>query len=164
MRLQGRTAVITGAGSGIGRASALLFAREGAFVALVDRDEAGVQETLDATNDLLKANGFEASDSSSNDGDEQVLEALYVTGGGSELPIVARLLREAFGRRVRRSSYTRSATAIGLAIRCYSSHPREGSISWTLWLRCRMFLRCSINGEAPFACFRPAGTISYLPT
>lgn len=44
------------------------------------------------------------------------IEALYVTGGGSELPPVARVLREVFGRRVRRSAYTRSATAIGLAI------------------------------------------------
>src|ERR1700722_12554644 len=39
MRLTGRTAIVTGAASGIGRASALLFAQEGAFVALVDRDE-----------------------------------------------------------------------------------------------------------------------------
>ena len=36
----------------------------------------------------------------------------WVTGGGSELPLVARMLREEFGRRVRRSTYTRSATAI----------------------------------------------------
>jgi actin-like ATPase involved in cell morphogenesis len=43
-------------------------------------------------------------------------EALYITGGGSELPLVARVLRERFGRRVRRSTYARSATAIGLAI------------------------------------------------
>lgn len=48
MRLQGRTAIVTGAGSGIGRASALLFAKEGAYVALVDRDHAGLQETLTA--------------------------------------------------------------------------------------------------------------------
>jgi NAD(P)-dependent dehydrogenase (short-subunit alcohol dehydrogenase family) len=48
MRLQGRTAIVTGAGSGIGRASALLFAKEGAFVALVDRDRMGLQETLTA--------------------------------------------------------------------------------------------------------------------
>jgi 2-keto-3-deoxy-L-fuconate dehydrogenase len=48
MRLKDRTAIVTGAGSGIGRASALLFAREGAFVALVDRDEAGMRETLEA--------------------------------------------------------------------------------------------------------------------
>ena len=44
------------------------------------------------------------------------VEALYVTGGGSELPPVARVLREQFGRKVKRSEYMRSATAIGLAI------------------------------------------------
>jgi 2-keto-3-deoxy-L-fuconate dehydrogenase len=48
MRLQGRTAIVTGAGSGIGRASAVLFAKEGACVALVDRDGGGLQETLKA--------------------------------------------------------------------------------------------------------------------
>ena len=48
MRLQGRTAIVTGGGSGIGRASALLFAKQGADVALVDRDEAGLQETMAA--------------------------------------------------------------------------------------------------------------------
>ena len=47
---------------------------------------------------------------------EKTLEALYVTGGGSELPLVTRVLREEFGRKVKRSEYTRSATAIGLAI------------------------------------------------
>ena len=51
MRLKGRIAVITGAGSGIGRASALLFAAEGAFVALVDRDQAGMRETINAIRD-----------------------------------------------------------------------------------------------------------------
>lgn len=44
------------------------------------------------------------------------IDALYVTGGGSELPLVARMLRDEFGRKVKRSEYTRSATAIGLAI------------------------------------------------
>src|SRR5215472_5205693 len=44
------------------------------------------------------------------------IDALYITGGGSELPLVARMLREEFGRKVKRSEYTRSATAIGLAI------------------------------------------------
>ncbi len=76
-----------------------------------------VQETLNATEDLLAANGYGPSGSSAETpAGEQSLEALYVTGGGSELPVVARMLREVFGRRVRRSAYTRSATAIGLAI------------------------------------------------
>ena len=52
MRLKDRIAIVTGAGSGIGRASALLFAREGARVALVDRDEAGMRETLQAIRDI----------------------------------------------------------------------------------------------------------------
>jgi molecular chaperone DnaK (HSP70) len=47
----------------------------------------------------------------------QPLDTLYVTGGGSELPPVARILRESFGRKVRRSAYMRSASAVGLAIR-----------------------------------------------
>ena len=54
-------------------------------------------------------------------------EALYITGGGSELPLVARALREQFGRRVKRSAYTRSATAIGLAIQ--ADRPEEYRLS-----------------------------------
>jgi NAD(P)-dependent dehydrogenase (short-subunit alcohol dehydrogenase family) len=44
-RLEGKVCVITGAGSGIGRASALLFAREGARVIVADVDRAGADET-----------------------------------------------------------------------------------------------------------------------
>lgn len=47
-RLEGRVTVVTGAGSGIGRASALLFAREGARVVVVDRNRAGGEETVAA--------------------------------------------------------------------------------------------------------------------
>ena len=39
MRLEGRAAIITGAASGIGRASAQFFAAEGANVLAVDRPE-----------------------------------------------------------------------------------------------------------------------------
>ncbi len=45
-RLEGKSVIITGAGSGIGRAASLLFTREGARLIAVDRTE-GVQETVD---------------------------------------------------------------------------------------------------------------------
>lgn len=43
--LAGKTAVVTGAGSGLGRAMALAFAREGMHLALCDVDEKGLGET-----------------------------------------------------------------------------------------------------------------------
>jgi NAD(P)-dependent dehydrogenase (short-subunit alcohol dehydrogenase family) len=47
MKLKGKVAVITGAASGIGKASALLFAAEGAAVVVCDIDEQGGLETVD---------------------------------------------------------------------------------------------------------------------
>jgi molecular chaperone DnaK (HSP70) len=44
------------------------------------------------------------------------IAGIYVVGGGSELPLVGRVLRERFGRRVHRSPYPSAAVAIGLAI------------------------------------------------
>ena len=47
-RLDGKVAIVTGAASGIGRASSVLFAREGARLVIVDRDADGLSETAKA--------------------------------------------------------------------------------------------------------------------
>lgn len=48
-RLTGKVAIITGAGSGIGRATAVVFAGEGARLALADVDRDGLAETVAQT-------------------------------------------------------------------------------------------------------------------
>jgi NAD(P)-dependent dehydrogenase (short-subunit alcohol dehydrogenase family) len=54
MQLDGRIALITGAGSGIGRAIALAFAREGAMIAVNDIREDAAQEVVD---EITRAGG-----------------------------------------------------------------------------------------------------------
>src|ERR1700744_4377080 len=52
-RLEGKSVIITGAGSGIGRAASLLFTKEGAKLIAVDRTD-GVHETVEQ---IKKAGG-----------------------------------------------------------------------------------------------------------
>lgn len=51
MRLAGKVSVITGAGSGIGRAAALLFAREGARVVVADLERGAAERTVQMIRD-----------------------------------------------------------------------------------------------------------------
>jgi NAD(P)-dependent dehydrogenase (short-subunit alcohol dehydrogenase family) len=50
MILKDQVAIVTGAGSGIGRAGAMIMAREGAEVAIFDRNREGAAETVDIIN------------------------------------------------------------------------------------------------------------------
>jgi len=54
MDMQGKIALVTAAASGTGRAGALILAREGAAVAVVDQNEAGAKAVVD---DIRKAGG-----------------------------------------------------------------------------------------------------------
>jgi molecular chaperone DnaK (HSP70) len=70
-----------------------------------------VDRTFAAVDTLLRRQSRE------EDGDaRRRVDVVYAIGGASELPLVGRRLRERYGRQVRRSSYGRSSTAIGLAI------------------------------------------------
>lgn len=69
-----------------------------------------IESTIVAMEDVLeqagRAVGYDLHDSA----------AVYLVGGSSDLPLVARLLREKYGRQVRRAPYPHASTAIGLAI------------------------------------------------
>jgi NAD(P)-dependent dehydrogenase (short-subunit alcohol dehydrogenase family) len=81
-RLTGRTALVTGAGSGIGRQVATRFAAEGAVVVFTDRDPAAAQE---AAGDAAGTLALEMDIS-----DEAAVEAAYaqVAAAGHQLDVV----------------------------------------------------------------------------
>jgi NAD(P)-dependent dehydrogenase (short-subunit alcohol dehydrogenase family) len=69
-RLAGKRVIITGAGSGIGRASAELFAQEGAKILAIDLNEASINETAET---VRNAGGTVIS-STADVGDEEAVK------------------------------------------------------------------------------------------
>jgi len=74
-RLQGKVALVTGAGSGIGRATALAFAEEGAKVVAVDVVLEGIEETVIT----IKESGGEAISVKTDVSQSQQVEAMIET-------------------------------------------------------------------------------------
>jgi NAD(P)-dependent dehydrogenase (short-subunit alcohol dehydrogenase family) len=109
MKLQGKVALITGAGSGMGRAASLLFAREGAKLAAVDVNAESAADTAK----MIKAEGGDAAAlradvSRAADADAMVSETVKRFGGldiiynnagiEGEGGFLAQLSEEAFDR------------------------------------------------------------------
>ena len=80
-RLDNKIAVVTGGGSGIGRAMATVFAKQGAYVFIIDRDEQGAAAVVA---EIMSA-GFNATYYNCNVADQQevkiIIDSIAATAG-----------------------------------------------------------------------------------
>lgn len=85
--LEKKTALVTGAGSGIGKAISLLYAEEGANIVVSDIDEKGGQETVS----LIKEKGgkaiFVKADTSKPEDNEAIVKAAVKEFGGLHIAV-----------------------------------------------------------------------------
>lgn len=85
MKLENKIAVVTGGGSGMGRAGAILFAKEGAKVVVADLDEVAAKEVAAE----VSGNGGEAiavsADVATLEGNEAIVSAAVDTYGGLDV-------------------------------------------------------------------------------
>jgi NAD(P)-dependent dehydrogenase (short-subunit alcohol dehydrogenase family) len=110
--VRGKVAVVTGAGSGIGRALALELARRGARLALSDVDEVGLGETADRAGAL----GAEVHTARLDVSDRAAVEA-YATAVAESFGVVHQIYNNAgiaFSRTVLESSWEDYERVLGV--------------------------------------------------
>ncbi|UGA41766.1 SDR family oxidoreductase [Bradyrhizobium quebecense] len=83
--LSGSVAVVTGGGGGIGRATAVSFARAGARVAALDRDERGLAETKAKLREFGDGHLVASCDTTSEDNVAAAADAVARTLGPSDI-------------------------------------------------------------------------------
>lgn len=76
LRLDHKTAVITGAGSGIGKAMAIVFAQQGAFVHILDMDENGANATVKEIQEAGGGASFHKADVSDQAAIKAIMDAI----------------------------------------------------------------------------------------
>ena len=101
MRLKNKVAIVTGSGSGIGRATALRLAKEGAAVVVCDMNEAGINDTVQQIGDLAGACGVVANVAKRADAQRIVDTALEKYGRVDILINNAGITRDALTTRLK---------------------------------------------------------------
>ncbi|MHA1793954.1 MAG: SDR family NAD(P)-dependent oxidoreductase [Promethearchaeota archaeon] len=76
-RLKGKVILVSGAGSGIGRASAIRFAKEGAKIIINDINEDGARETANIIQDLGQENAIYIADVTSSEQVQKLVKDIY---------------------------------------------------------------------------------------
>jgi molecular chaperone DnaK (HSP70) len=87
--------------------------------------------------------------------EELPLAGVYVVGGATALPVVYRLLRESFGRRLRRSLEPMQATAIGLAL----AQAQQWQVEEQLARHFGVFRELQEGAQIGFDVLMPADTV-----